>query len=252
MKSYSPDNVIIKQAIPVAVGKETYYAIKAILTPAVKNQKEGKLTMLVDHTGTFQFPGVMNIADGNSPAELAMAEVNKIKLPENFGSVIGKGSGSHDVTIVSDPVCPYCRAAWSFIVKQQDKYKDFSLVHMPLSYHVGADAACWILAYVEDTYPDKIFEVANWAYAEFEAPHEKNLEKSREKVIKAFLEKYPWLTNSKPDEFKYFLKGKYEGKISDEIKKAQEIKISGTPAIFIDGIRIDGFDQHKIEKTLSM
>jgi protein-disulfide isomerase len=252
MKSYSPDNVLIDQVIPVKVGKDTYYAIKAILTPAVKNQKEGKLTMLVDHTGSFQFSGLMDIASGENPSEMAMAEIDKVELPENFGSVVNKGSGTREITLVSDPFCPYCRTAWSFLTEQKDKYKEFSLVHMPLSFHVGADASCWLLAYVEENHPDKIFEVANWAYSEFQAPREQDLEKAREKVIASFLEKFPWLTTSKASEFGYFLKGKYEEVIAGEIEAAQEMEIGGTPAIFIDGIRIDGFDQKKIESVLSM
>lgn len=252
MKTYSPDNIILDHAIPVKVGKATYYAVKATLKPTVKEQKEGTLTMLVDHTGSYQFSGLMDIGTGKNPAEMAMAEISKVDLPKNFGSVVEKGSGDREIVLVSDPFCPYCRTAWSFLTEQKEEYKDFTLVHMPLSFHVGADASCWLLAHVEENFPDKISEVANWAYTEFQAPREQDLEKAREKVIGAFLEKFPWLTDNDASEFGYFLKGKYSDKIEEEFKTAQEMGISGTPAIFIDGIRIDGFDQKKIESVLAM
>lgn len=249
-ENFGPDKVKIEKKKKVKVGKYELYAVKLQLVPFKKGQKPGEMSLLVDSSGKIAFPDVQDISKGQSLVEDAMDEVNRIKLDKNFGEVFYKGKGKHEVVFISDPFCPYCRRAFNYLAGKKDEMKEWKIVHMPLSFHRGANVATWVMEYAHDK-NIKFQDVVEFAYKELTMPKDKDLQKAEKTVLKQFMNKFPELGFKDLDKVYEMLKEKYNGKIKNNIKQANKLGVRGTPGIFIDGIKVRGFNKPKIEKLFA-
>lgn len=248
---YSPDKVSVYRQQPVKVemsGKKLdLYAVRVKLEPAEKGQKEGDLKFLVDASGNVSMADIKSMTTGRSVVSDAMDEINRVDLPDDFGDLLTKGNGDHEVVFVSDPFCPYCRKAFEFLLDRKERFGEFRTVHMPLEMHNGADAVTWAVKEAEASGVDPMAAM-KVAYRDV-APIKQDEKPS--KVLNAFLETFPALAKKwdSPEDAYYYLRGKYAGEDKD-VQKARELGVTGTPGIFIDGVRVKGFDQNKIADLL--
>ena len=249
VENFGPDKVKIENKKKVKVGKYELYAVKLQLMPFKKGQKPGEMSLLVDSSGKIAFPDVQDISKGQSLVEDAMDEINRIELDKNFGEVFFKGKGKHEVVFISDPFCPYCRRAFNYLAGKKDEMKEWKIVHMPLSFHRGANVATWVMEYAHDK-NIKFQDVVKFAYNGLSMPREKDLQKAEKAVLKQFANKFPELGFKDIDKVYSELKQQYDGKVKQNIKIANSLGVRGTPGIFIDGIKVRGFNKPKIEKIL--
>ena len=250
VENFGPDKVKIEKKKKVKVGKYELYAVKLQLMPFKKGQKLGEMSLLVDSSGKIAFPDVQDISKGQSLVEDAMDEINRIELDKNFGEVFFKGKGKHEVVFISDPFCPYCRRAFNYLAGKKDEMKEWKIVHMPLSFHRGANVATWVMEYAHDK-NIKFQDVVKVAYNGLSMPREKDLQKAEKAVLKQFANKFPELGFKDIDKVYSELKQQYDGKVKQNIKIANSLGVRGTPGIFIDGIKVRGFNKPKIEKILA-
>jgi protein-disulfide isomerase len=141
------------------------------------------------------------------------------------------GPATARVTIVefSDFQCPYCSRAANAVKQIKDKYGDkvhFVFRQFPLSFHQNAHLAA------------EAALAAN-AQGKFWEYHDK-LFANQNALDRASLEKYAKEVGLKLPEFKKALDDKqFAAKADSDMKLGQEVAVSGTPTMFLNGKRVD-------------
>ena len=217
-----------------------------------------RMTLLTDASGTIQFGMVADLATGQEAALSQATEITRLRLPDALPKQLATGTGSHDVIFVSDPFCPFCRQAASYLLESLDRIASLKIVHLPLPMHPGADAATWIMEYATERQSAGVdpLAVMRYAYAQLRIPAQgTSPDTARKDVVTQFLEQFPALAagleTSSPETFLYILKGKYEAQSADTAAQLQRLQITGTPFILVDGQSVRGFDKSRLEKLLS-
>ena len=255
------DNVRIDKYQPVRVGVVDLYAVQLSLHhPDGSSQPNlpDRMTLLTDASGTIQFGMVADLATGQEAALSQATEITRLRLPDALPKQLATGTGSHDVIFVSDPFCPFCRQAASYLLESLDRIASLKIVHLPLPMHPGADAATWIMEYATERQSAGVdpLAVMRYAYAQLRIPAQgTSPDTARKDVVTQFLEQFPALAagleTSSPETFLYILKGKYEAQSADTAAQLQRLQITGTPFILVDGQSVRGFDKSRLEKLLS-
>ncbi|EGW43094.1 hypothetical protein HMPREF0178_03994, partial [Bilophila sp. 4_1_30] len=114
------DNVRIDKYQPVRVGVVDLYAVQLSLHhPDGSSQPNlpDRMTLLTDASGTIQFGMVADLATGQEAALSQATEITRLRLPDALPKQLATGTGSHDVIFVSDPFCPFCRQAASYLLE---------------------------------------------------------------------------------------------------------------------------------------
>lgn len=254
------DAITVEKVQPVQVREITLYAVKLNLKAGgsingVFTEPE-EMIILTDETGTVQFGMVTDIASGDEVAMVQAAALTQMEFPAHLAKPYLTGKGKRDVTLVTDPYCPYCRQALNYLVSQLSLIADLKLVHLPLAMHPGADAAAWIMEFAREEAKELYKQVVDFAYSGLQVPtgaDGKALhgDDALKNVIRQFLDQFPKLTKQPVDAFLYYLKGKYEPQDLSTRRILQKLRISGTPVVIIDGQTVHGFDQKEIQTRLS-
>jgi len=235
--------------LPVA-GGTSFYAVKINLE-SPNQEKDSQITLVVDESGKFQLGDLSTISDGESLIEDDLENLNKVSLPKEYGSpLVQNGTGENSVFLVSDPFCPFCKKAFNFFDQKGVGLNRWNLIHMPLDMHPGADLASFAMLDAEEVGIPPL-DAARFAYNELEAP-KKGQDPSV--VLEQFASAFPELAEAwGPDmeRASYYLRGRYEDEIKKDTGKAQELGVSGTPGIFVNGVPVRGFDQQKVKRLLS-
>jgi len=258
-ENYPTDYIQITKQIPVEIpindSVQNFYAIRADLQPINEDQKPGKLTFLVDQNGRTSFAGAKDLITGESVAKDALMELSKIELPQNFGNELISGKGDHQITLVSDPFCPFCRKAYDFFTSSSlnGKINTLKIVHMPLDMHPGAKLLCNAVHEASQDSKIKISERELTDFIYEIAPIRSKTD--RIKLMEKMLNEFPALADAwgTPENAMYFIQGKYSDKKNKDIELAtKEYGITGTPAVFIDGVLVQGFNLAKIKDLMGM
>jgi glutaredoxin len=252
--------ISIEKVQPVQVRDITLYAVKLSLRAGgnlngIFSEPE-EMIILTDESGTLQFGMVTDIATGYEAAMFQAADLTRMAFPDHLAKPYLTGQGNHEVTIVSDPFCPYCRQALEYLTSQLSRIANLKLVHLPLAMHPGAEAAVWIMEFAREEAADLYKLIVNFAYTDLQVPAGDNGQalhgdEAQKNVIKQFLGKFPQLAKQPLDAFLYYLKGKYEPQDLAARKILQKLQISGTPVVIIDGQPVHGFDQKEIGNRLN-
>lgn len=251
--------ITVEKVQPVQVRDMALYAVKLRLNAGgavngVFTEPE-EMIILTDVTGTVQFGMVTDIATGDEIAMVQAASLTSMAFPEHLAKPFLTGQGKRNVTVVSDPFCPYCRQAISFLTTQLPLIANLKLVHLPLAMHPGAEAAAWVMEFAREEVGNLYKQVVDFSYSALKTPtgsDGKGLsgDDAQKDVIKQFIRNFPTLTNQPLDAFLYYLKGKYEPQDLSTRRALQKLRISGTPVVIIDGQAVHGFDQKEISSRL--
>ncbi len=199
--------------------------------------------------GNYIYLEAIEMVSGKKILEDFKAETNKVSFSQDDleKMVFVKGTkGAENIIVVADDFeCPFCRKAHFFmndILKNipEENYA-FYVLNYPLQMHKKAKVFARIhYAAAEMGYDlmDEIFHyVGKGDY--------KNL--SEEEIIDYFAKK----TENEKQFNRIATSKKAEENLEWNINKGKSLNISGTPAIFINGKRIDGFNRQKISEYLN-
>lgn len=243
-QNFSADQVVIAKEIPVFVNGVPFFAVKAILKSP--NEKPDELLFLiVDRSGRFQFPDILDIRTGTSLFSDAMTELRKIEdLSDDFGSLIFEGKGKHGIVLVSDPFCTFCRRGWSYLVKEKAKIKALKLAHLPLNKY--SELVCMALLDAEKR-GDNLFEMVNFAYGDLKQTADDEV------IVRHFLKTFPHLRKiwgETPKEAVFYLRSHYTDEIQKEVQRIRGMGMNSTPVFFIDKHMIEGFQEKPIRERM--
>ena len=254
------DAITVEKVQPLQVRGIDMYAVKLSLKASgtingISTEPE-EMIILTDATGTVQFGMVTDIATGDELAMIQATSLLDFEFPAHLAKPFLTGKGPHDVTLVTDPYCPYCRQALDYLKTQLSRIADLKLVHLPLAMHPGADAASWIMEFARQEVKDLYTQIVDFAYSGLRTPTDTDGralrgDDAQKHVVKQFLAQFPKLTKQPLDAFLFFLKGNYEQQDLSTRRALQKLRISGTPVVIIDGQAVHGFDQKEISKRLS-
>lgn len=252
----SPDNVRVlssEKAAPFA-GTDIY-AVRGELVPA--DGQAQPFILFVSADGRFYVSDIIDLGAGKSIFKSARDKMLAEDLAQ-LGHVVAKGTGQRTVVYVSDPFCPYCRMAFAFLMEKPQAFAELRLAHFPLSSHSGADIACALMAWAVDKAPDKAADFARFAYSDLAAPHpadksEASRKKAWAEVADAFLKRFPELKalGANGEAIVSALSGSPWGaSVQADMARAAALDVTGTPVVFVDGVRVEGFDQKRLGALL--
>ncbi len=253
------DAVTVEKVQPVQVRGISLYAVKLSLNAGgsangIFTEPE-EMIVLTDASGTVQFGMVTDIASGDDVAMVQAAALTKMYFPSHLAKPYLAGTGQKEVTLVTDPFCPYCRQALTFLTERLSLVANLKLVHLPLAMHPGAEAAAWVMEFAREEATELYRQVVGFAYAGLQTPAAADGtglqgDAAQKHVIRQFIEQFPTLAKQPADSFLYYLKGKYEPQDISTRKILQKLRITGTPAVIIDGQAVHGFDPKELDARL--
>lgn len=256
VRNFTVNDITIKASQKVDVQGLSLYAVKL----GLKNPErldvatQDEMTLLVDASGTVQFNGVNRIATGEDVGMGKATDITRLELPQGISQVLAKGTGTHNVTFVSDSFCPYCRTAYGHLMDRMNSVSELRLVHMPLPIHPGADMASWVMNYALGNAQElgiNPAEVVKFAYTKLNAPETQDIEAAQKSVLVQMVSAFPGLTKTvNQDELLYLLKGKYSPLQEKHTQALTRLRITGTPAVIIDGQPVMGFNAPEIDRLL--
>jgi protein-disulfide isomerase len=231
------------------------YVVRGALAP--KGGQPQPFTMFVSADGRFYVSEIVDLAAGKSILKPARDKLRAEDL-KSLGHSLFTGTGKPVVVYVSDPFCPYCRTAFAYLMGKTAAFSEFRLAHFPLSSHPGADIACALMAWAADQAPERGLDFARFAYADLAAPQvadksPENMRKAWVEVASAFLARFPELQALGKDGeaiVEALLGSPWEKAVREDIAKAADLDISGTPVVFVGGARVDGFDHARLGALL--
>jgi protein-disulfide isomerase len=251
------DKNVVVEAAEKAVdfaGTEIY-AVKGRLAP---DQGQAQPFLLfVSADGRFYMPDLVELSAGKSVLKAARDRVRSGDL-KDFGHVILKGAGKAQVIYVSDPFCPFCRESFAYLMARKADMAELRLAHYPLASHPGADIACAILDWARANAPAKLMDYVRFAYTDLAVPHvadrsQENLDKAWNAVAAAFLKRFPELSALGKDGAAIVTRlreSEHVAAVQADMARAADMDIRGTPVIFVNGARVDGFDEERLNTLL--
>lgn len=246
--SISRQGMTIEKKIPFEVkvsGKElTMFAVKISLTDAATGQIQN-VTLIVDDTGSVQLDGSFtDLSTGLSLHQQALDELDRIDADPGVGDLLLKGSGDAQVLFLSDPFCPYCRHAYTYLLEQEDKIDQLKIAHFPINPNSGAMALTFLMMEFkgQDNYPD----VVDFAYM----IDMEELSGNRDyQVIRMFNEEFE-VFEDEPEKVFADLEDRHMDPLSEEMEKMQALGLTGTPVLIVNGVMVNGFNKARIDKLL--
>lgn len=231
------------------------YAVRGVLAPA--GSQAQSFTMFVSADGRFYVSEVVDLEQGRSILKPARDKMLAEDL-KTLGHTLTRGTGARTVVYVSDPFCPYCRQAFAYLMGKTSAFGEFRLAHFPLASHPGADIACALMAWAAQNAPGKALDFARFAYTDLPIPKPadkgpEGLKKAWAEVASAFLARFPELKalGADGEAIVTALSGSvWDASVQEDMAKAAAMNIDGTPIIFVDGARVEGFDQGRLNQLL--
>jgi protein-disulfide isomerase len=237
--------VIVEKKIPFQVLNQTLFGVRLKILPVLPNQKHEFLNLVVDPTLAVQYPDILDMETGASLFHQVMTELRRITLPEkSMGSEIYKGSGSHQIVLISDPFCPYCRQVWAYLVDHKDKIKSLKMVHYPIQ--SASETACAVLEFARQKRLN-IFDIIHFSYTRL------NSSDSPSEMLEQYAAEFPLLKKywgNDLDAAANKLQNEYLPAIHKEQSEAKDLGIVGTPVTFVGGYMIEGGNFPKFDELL--
>ncbi len=255
---FPADNVKILKQVPFQTGEFKLVAVKVRFEPDRPGQQAGVSYLVVNPDGD-KLLEVQDVVTGKNLVFEALAEIRRDDdLPADLGAPIIEGRGKGIIIMVSDPFCSHCRQAYSFLAANKDKFKEVRLVHLPVS-GVVSDAACSMIEYAESAGITPA-EAAEFAYGQLRkpvAPRGVNPDSQNlaGEIIAQFRMRFPALDKSLPKDLNEAwekVKSAVAVKLARDRNLAEDKVINFTPALFVDGVRMDGFNPVEFEQALEL
>lgn len=263
------DNIQIVAKEPIKAGDTELWMVKIrysqLPISEADDNKTFDNTVTVDPSGTWQYAEVTNIASAASAFTMAKRIINKIDLPDHFGTPLFKGKGTAKLHFISDPFCPFCRNQYAWLKGNLDKIGEVKMVHLPMpNLHPSAGLASAIMTYAQENLDHVDYvKVVDFAYLVMEEKlrPQRNRETNEMmpptteqelEIVKTFVSRFPALKKDHDlESFYYFIKGKYDKSISSEAAAlSARYGLRGTPATFVDGFLVYGFNKPELEQLL--
>lgn len=248
-------NVRLKRVEPVTVpvGDQELllYAVKAEITFSEEGAADD-IMLVVDRTGRMEV-SLNEVDTGKSPFQAVQDKLQKKKIDPELGETVLSGPGDHELVMVSDPFCPYCRTAFEFFEQNTDSISEWRVLHMTYKERPAANSAVWALADGKDVVDRQ--ELLRFAYGELEMPTSGSTQERSEGVIGQFMEKFSKLKDKwgTAEQARYYLKGKYAEKtLQASQEAAQNLRIEATPMVYINGVPVTGWDSARYADLLNI
>lgn len=233
---------------PFSEGDFKLIAVKFRLAPAKKTQHGGISFLVVDSSGRYDVRALTDLTNGDDLRYDALAVIRHEDLPADFGYKILNGTGHSHVVIVSDPMCYHCKSAFRYMLANTRDVETLEMVHYFRRGDFDSETATRIIFYAiaHDITP---VEVIKFAYTELSPPKTKGTNEELIKMIQVaildqFYKKFPKLKESlgsDTDQALKTLKKETEDAAVAVEKKVMPLGMAGTPVVYIDGMRVDGF-----------
>lgn len=198
------------------------------------NNRKSKQFVISD--GVRILPDVINLRDGSSLLKDLTFKNENYKIETSGLTLIGGDKNSKNIIVkISDFECPFCQKANDDLKKQLEGKTDYALymMHLPLRIHKQAILRA------------KILEVGITMGKNF-TNDLYHVRKSDTDLIAEFAER-----SGDTDKFKKLLESKdIMEKIKRHEKQANDLGISSTPVIFVNGKKINGFNPALVTKSI--
>lgn len=251
------DSVQVDQVERAATfGGLDIYAVKGRLVPAEGQSQPFLLFISAD--GQHHVSDIVSLKEGKSILKDTRDRIRAADL-KDYGHTILKGTPGKPVVIyVSDPFCPYCRQAFAYLLNKKDSFSELRLAHYPLPSHPGADIASALMAWAADKAPKKALDFVRFGYADLPVPKVKDrspesLKKAWIQVASAYLAHFPELKALGKDATAIVAAlggSEYAKRVAEDMAKAASMDITGTPVIFVDKVRVVGFEEERLGELL--
>ncbi|MBI5591188.1 MAG: hypothetical protein HY881_11970 [Deltaproteobacteria bacterium] len=244
-KNFDSKMVIVEKKIAFQSLGQILYGVKIKILPVVADQKHEFLYLIVDPSLTVQYSDILDMETGASALNPVMVELRRIDLPaKSIGNEIYKGSGAHQIVLISDPFCPYCREVWGYLVQHKDKIKLLKLAHFPI--HTASETACAVLEFAQQKRLN-LFDIVNFSYTRL------NSSESPVEILSQYAAEFPLLKKYWGNDLEAAakkLQAEYLPAVQKEQAEIKDMGISGTPITFVDGYMIEGGNFPKFDELM--
>jgi hypothetical protein len=244
-RNFDSKMVIVEKKIAFQALGQMLYGIRLKILPVLPGQKNEYLYLIVDPSLTVQYSDILDMETGANVLNQITAELRKIDLPEKgIGSEIYKGGGAHQIVLISDPFCPYCRQVWGYLLQHKDKIKLLKLSHYPVN--TVSETACAVLEFAQQKRLN-FFDIINFSYTKL------NFAKSPVEILSQYAAEFPMLKKFGGQDLEAAvqkLRAEYLPIIQKEQSEIKDLGISGTPMTFVDGEMINGANSTKFDELM--
>lgn len=244
-KNFDSKMVIVEKKIAFQSLGQMLYGVRLKVLPALPDQKHEFLYLIVDPSLTVQYSDILDMETGASVLNPVMVGLRRIDLPaRGIGSEIYKGGGAHQIVLISDPFCPYCRQVWGYLVQHKDKIKSLKLSHYPI--HTVSEIACAVLEFAQQRRLN-IFDIVNFSYTKL------NSGESPAEILRQYAAEFPLLKKYWGNDLEAAAKkllAEYLPAVQKEQSEIKDMGIAGTPITFVDGYMIEGGNFPKFDELM--
>lgn len=249
-------DVKLQRIEPTSVSVEdteiALYAIKARVKSPVRSGQSSSIRMVVNRSGELQL-SVRRVATGDSLVQEAKDVVRRKKIDSDWGRTVFQGGGSHDVFLVVDPFCGYCRKAVSWFLDHRGSIAELKIMQVPFSRERGGDVAAW--AFTDGAGTVEAEKLLKYLYSgDLEPVGQNATGKAKSGILKQVMREFPALKKKwgTPEQGYYYLKGKFKDEGRKNIRIAQQqLGVRATPGVFVDGIPIKGWNPRRYSELLA-
>lgn len=181
-------------------------------------------------------------------------------------TLAGGNEKSKNIIIeITDFQCPYCKKANGLFKNELKDKSDYALylVHLPLDMHPNAQIMAQVFEagmqmgynFKDDLFESDYIKVIETKIEELQKSgtqiNQESLAKLIDEVNNQIVDDFAAKTDN-PDKFKLLMNSDYvQSKIEETKKIAEQLNVSATPAFYINGKPISGYNENLIFKALS-
>jgi len=262
----APEAFEVQAAAPVQKGGNVYFAVRLGLRDAKKYYLAPPfpLTVVVDPTGTLFFPKVIDIASRREAILDRAPAVTQIALPAGLdATLVRRGTGATDVTIISDPLCGYCRKGYAFVLRHMDAVRNLTVVHNILFAGRGSDVAAWMMEYAR-TRPVDLAAIYGFSYARLRGveplmvdgkPRQRPEDEVAENILGQYKAAFPALFEETGGDVRAMyalLSGRYAERTAANRDRLVEALMASTPMFVVKGEIVRDFDEARLARLLGV
>jgi len=256
----------VMASAPVRKGDNVYFAVKLGLKDAKRYYLAPPfpITIVVDPTGTLFFNKVIDIASRREAILSRAPGVTQVSLPDGLdATVVKRGAGAVDVTMISDPLCGYCRKGYAFLSQHMDAVRNLTVIHNILFVGRGADVAAWMMEYAR-TRPVDIAAVYDFSYTRLRGveprmvdgkPRARSEDEVADDILGQYKSAFPVLFEETGGDVRAMLallRGKFSATTTENRDRLVEALMTTTPMFSVKGEILRDFDEGRLARLLGV